>query len=148
MQSGSKKLNKGSTLDVLRCTHSQTRRAATRRLIFLHKKPGASLSKDAVCKGMLLSFSMLAIQFPSDKFETRDITAAACISQLAKVISSLQSNNQYDAGRTWKFSLIYFVSRVGEIIGALMVAHIKSAFFRQLHRAHDEQARKGERLIT
>jgi hypothetical protein len=32
-------------------------------------------------KGMLLSFSMLAIQFPSDKFETRDITAAAaCIS--------------------------------------------------------------------
>jgi hypothetical protein len=107
MQSGSKKVNKGSTLDVLRCTHSQTRRAATRRLIFLHKKPGASLSKDAVCKGMLLSFSMLAIQFPSDKFETRDITAAACISQLAKVISSLQSNNQYDAGRTWKFSLLF-----------------------------------------
>jgi hypothetical protein len=32
---------------------------------------------------------------------------------IAKVISSLQSNNQYDAGRTWKFSLIYLCEQGG-----------------------------------
>jgi hypothetical protein len=79
MQSASKKLNKGSTLDVLRCTHSQTRRAQQQGDLFSSTKSAARLFPR--CKGMLLSFSMLAIQFPSDKFETRDITAAAaCIS--------------------------------------------------------------------
>jgi hypothetical protein len=84
MQSESKKLNKGSTLDVLRCTHSQTRRAATRSDLFSSTKSPARLFPRCYMhmqrKGMLLSFSMLAIQFPSDKFETRDTAAAACIS--------------------------------------------------------------------
>lgn len=109
----SKKLNKGSTLDVL---HTFTDKAlSNRETYFPARTKSSSMPRCQQGDAALFFHECWRSNFHQTNLKPETLQQPA-----SSIISSLQSNNRYE--RCW--SDMEILVMLGEIIGALMVAHV------------------------